>query len=76
MCKCILANKIKMIQFTLISNYFSELDASMKEWQLASPVLPDDEIKEELTVLRKIPASRLPFRLKKSCEKQAPKSSH
>lgn len=65
-----------MIQFRLISNYFSELDDRMKEWQADNPVPLEDERKEPFLVLRKIPANRLPFRLKKTGSRSVPKSSH
>lgn len=65
-----------MIQFRLLTNYLSELDAQMKDWQIKNPVLPETEKKEELSVLRKIPANRLPFQLKKGGNKPLPKSSH
>ncbi len=65
-----------MIQFRLLSNYLSELDAQMKDWQIKNPVLPETEKKGELPVLRKIPANRLPFQLKKGSSKPLPKSSH
>ena len=65
-----------MIQFRLLSNYSSELDAQIKDWQIKNPVRPETEKKEELSVLRKIPASLLPFQLKKGRNKPIPKSSH
>ena len=65
-----------MIQFRLISNYLSELDDRMKKWQADNPVLLEDEKKEEFLTLRKIPANRVPFRLKKSGSRSVPKSSH
>lgn len=48
----------------------------MKDWQIKNPVLPETEKKVELSVLRKIPANRLPFQLKKGRNKPLPKSSH
>lgn len=48
----------------------------MKDWQIKNPVLPETEKKGELPVLRKIPANRLPFQLKKGSSKPLPKSSH
>ncbi len=65
-----------MIQFRLLNNYLSELDAQIKGWQIIHPVLPETEKKEELSILRKIPANRLPFQLKKGGNKPIPKSSH
>lgn len=34
-----------MIQFRLLSNYSSELDAQIKDWQIKNPVLPETEKK-------------------------------
>ncbi len=48
----------------------------MKEWQADNPVPLEDERKEPFLVLRKIPANRLPFRLKKTGSRSVPKSSH
>lgn len=48
----------------------------MKQWQAINPVLLEDDKKVDFLSLRKIPASRLPFLLKKTGGKQVPKSSH